>query len=119
MGMLSSFQFVGIFLGGTLAGLIRTYFIHGYGFLACLAVCVMWFFFMVFMKKSLALKTKVIPVDAEHMSKQKAQQLAKQLLKLPGVIDAEVCIEDGIAYLKVDNKMFDQARLEEATLACS
>lgn len=113
MGIYSSLQFLGIFLGGWLAGLTKNYFGNDMVTFSCCMVSAFWLIFMLFMKKPPALKTKLISLKP-NLNSQKAQHLVTQLLKIPGVLDAEVSIEDCIAYLKVDNKMFDQHALENS-----
>lgn len=114
MGIYSSLQFLGIFLGGWFAGLIRNYSNNEMVLLACLVICSIWFFSIVRMKKPPVFKTKTLPL--KNITQQKAQQLAKQLLHIPGVIDVQVSIEDCIAYLKIDHKLFDQNALENTNL---
>jgi MFS family permease len=114
MGVYSSLQFLGIFLGGWSSGLLRTYFTDHSVLLCSFSLCAFWLIIMVFMKKVPALKTKLVSLQP-NITAQKAQQLITQLRGIPGVIDAEVSIEDCIAYLKIDHKILDQQVLLNVT----
>lgn len=106
MGIYSSFQFFGIFIGGTLAGVIRSHANSNSVFLINALFCFTWFLLMIFMKKPPNFQTKILPLT-EDINPEKARLLAKELLAVPGVVEAHVSIDDCIAYLKVDNKIFE------------
>ncbi len=110
MGVYSSLQFLGIFLGGWCAGLLRNYFSDNSVLFFSFALSTLWLVIMLFMKKVPALRTKLVSLQPD-ITTQNAQQLIMQFREIPGVIDAEVSIEDCIAYLKIDHKIFDQQAL--------
>lgn len=114
MGIYSSCQFLGIFLGGSVAGLIHSHFGYHQVFLFCAIVALFWLGFIFTMKPPLQLKTKAINIHT-IIDKSKAYFLCTQLHKIPGIVEANISIDDSIAYLKVDNKIFDQQALEKAT----
>lgn len=115
MGIYSSLQFLGIFLGGWLAGLCQNYLPINAILLFCSIISLIWLGIISVMNNPPPLKTKVIPLKTT-LTQQKAQKIIKQLLNLPGVVDVQICIEDCIAYLKVDHKIFNQTDLENTEL---
>jgi predicted MFS family arabinose efflux permease len=116
MGLYSSFQFLGIFAGGFLAGLVRSHYGNNAIFFVALVVCTIWLASMLTIEQPPMFKTKLVALSPSVNIKN-AQQIAQQLLCLPGVIEANVSIEDCIAYLKIDNKMFNQDLFDKAKLS--
>lgn len=115
MGIFSTFQFLGIFLGGCGAGMIRTHWHNHDIFLFCTLLALFWLCFTLTMKAPIQLKTKILTIQKD-LDEPTARVLSKQLNAIEGVLEANVSIEHSIAYLKVDNKMFDQQALREALL---
>jgi copper chaperone CopZ len=50
------------------------------------------------------------------VTKEQALELTEQLRKIPGVAEAIIIIEDGVAYLKVDRKILDDAALDKFSI---
>ncbi|MEO6696557.1 MAG: MFS transporter, partial [Gammaproteobacteria bacterium] len=46
-----------------------------------------------------------------------ASELVSRLKKVPGVVEAVVIAEEGVAYLKVDSALLDEAALSEFSAA--
>ena len=86
MGFYSSSQFFGIFVGGSLAGVVYAH--HGFRgvFLLGAGLALVWL------------------MAAASM----ATHLAGELTAIPGVAEAVVVADEGVAYLKVDNKTLDE-----------
>ena len=114
MGVYSTAQFLGAFVGGTGAG-----YIHGHWgilpvFYACASVALGWFLVALFMKpprhvSSLLINIEDIPIN-------KAKGLAAELPKIAGIVESVVVAEEGVAYLKVDKQHLDQAALNACLL---
>lgn len=107
MGIYSSMQFLGIFIGGSFGGIM----FHHYGvngiFLFCLILNVLWVAIAYTMKNpkqlsSLILNLKETPNDA-----------ANQLLNIAGIEDAAISTEEEIAYLKINKEIFTYKSLQQ------
>lgn len=109
MGVYSSSQFLGIFIGGTLGGWL--YGRHGvagvFGFTALMAL--VWFLFAVTMKTPRFLTSYLLKVG--RLDEAQAQGLVERLTRIRGVTEAMVIAAEGIAYLKVDSKILDEEAL--------
>jgi MFS family permease len=100
MGVYSSAQFLGIFLGGMFAGWLygHQYFIPV--FLVNAAIGFLWFFIAKGMKPPAQLTVLMLNVGV--MSEAEALAVSLRLRAMTGVVEAEVMADDGIAYLKID-----------------
>ncbi|MEJ2346480.1 MAG: MFS transporter [Gammaproteobacteria bacterium] len=109
MGVYSSSQFLGIFIGGTVGGWI--YGQHGlHGVFAFTGVvALVWFLVAASMKSPRFLNSYLLNVGT--ISEKDASQLAVRLTQVRGVAEAVVVAEDGIAYLKVDAGSLDEPAL--------
>lgn len=111
MGVYSSSQFFGIFLGGILGGWLHgEYGVSAVFYMAALLAAV-WFLLAVTMREPRYVRSMVVPVG--EMNETQAQLLAKRLIGLKGVSEAIVIAGEGEAYLKVDGKLLDQQALSE------
>ncbi|WP_440992966.1 MFS transporter [Cysteiniphilum litorale] len=110
MGVYSSAQFLGIFFGGVLGGVIMHHFgIQGI-FIFNGLLGVLWIVIAITMQKPKQLSSKLYSLNkAKHMD---AKALQQSILNLPGVEEAMVCLDEGAAYLKVDKKIFDEVTLK-------
>jgi MFS family permease len=109
-GIYSSSQFLGIFVGGVAGGwLNQTEGSAGVFIFAC-ALGGLWLLAALSMRPPGHLTTRVVRVGSRAAAD--ADRLAAQLREVPGVAEALVVPEEGLAYLKVDSKVFDRARAE-------
>ncbi len=111
MGVYSSAQFLGAFVGGSAGG-----WLHGlYGptgvFAFCALMAGLWALIAESMRSPRYLTSYLVNVgkvdDAE------AQRLAVHLTQVTGVAEAVVIADDGVAYLKVDKRALDMPALEK------
>lgn len=109
MGVFSSSQFLGIFLGGILGGGLFGYGVS-YIFLGCALLAGGWLGIALFMQPPLNFSSYLLRVGI--MDELRAQQLAAQLSQVNGVAEVVVIAQEGIAYLKVDKKVLDQTALD-------
>lgn len=111
MGAFSTAQFIGAFLGGVTGG----YLYQSYGlssvFLFCALMAGVWLLFMLGMPAPAYLKSRQIQVG--KVSPGEAQHLAARLRAVPGVAEAVVVAEEGMAYLKVDTQVLNDSVLLE------
>ena len=111
MGIYSSAQFLGIFIGGAVGGWIYGL-AHIVGVLIfCLALIVLWLLVAAKMKQPAHLGSHLINIG--DMSKEQAIALKQRFLQTPGVAEASVFADDGVAYLKVDNRIVNKDDLNK------
>jgi predicted MFS family arabinose efflux permease len=109
MGVYSTSQFIGAFVGGVLGGWVHQVWGQSGVFLFAASVALVWFAVAWPMGNPGRLGNLVIRTGAVA----DASALRQGLLAVPGVEDAEVIVEEGLAYLKVDNARLDSARLQQ------
>ncbi|RZQ53154.1 MFS transporter [Pseudoalteromonas phenolica] len=105
MGVFSSGQFFGSFLGGILGGYLAQIGEANTVFAAAAGVGVIWLF--IAWQMQIPPKSKVISLMADLSDPHRAEQLAEQLVALPGVIEATMVNDENRSYLKVNDKEFD------------
>jgi MFS family permease len=105
MGVFSSGQFFGAFLGGILGGYLAQIGEANTVFAAAAGVGVIWLF--IAWQMQVPPKSKVISLMADLSDPHRAEQLAEQLVALPGVIEATMVNDENRSYLKVNDKEFD------------
>lgn len=109
IGVYSSIQFLGAFTGATMGGYLYGH--HGGPslFAFCSVLLALWLVLAITMKVPAAVRTKMYHV--QEMESGKATGLSRELASLPGVHEALVLASEGVAYLKVDMKGFDETRV--------
>lgn len=109
MGVYSTSQFLGAFLGGVIGGLaLARYGLAGvFGVTAVMAL--LWLAVAVGMRPPRHLASRVLRLPM--MDEAKAQALGLELSRVGGVVEAVVFADQGVAYLKVDNGALDEAQL--------
>ena len=109
MGVYSSSQFLGVFLGGTVGGVLQGLSgIHAVFLMAGLGTLV-WLVLAVFMRSPAKLSTFLYRIDTAIPGG--AMALSRQLSALQGVSEVVVVEEEGVAYLKVDKQLFNESSL--------
>lgn len=116
MGVYSSSQFFGIFIGGTLGGWMYGHFGLDGVFLFTALIAAAWLVIAARMANPGHFSSRLL--SFERMSETEAAGLSEVLRRVPGVVEAEVIAEDGIAYLKVDRHKLDEVALSSLTAAC-
>ena len=109
MGVYSTSQFIGAFLGGVAGGWVQ----QNYGieslFLFCAAAIALWLLLAYRMKRPAQLSTYLLKlrggVDPTAATEEKIR-------RIDGVVEVVVVEEDRIAYLKIDKKQLDERALE-------
>ena len=106
MGVYSSSQFMGAFLGGSIGGLAHQYLDIQGVFVVVFAVLVFWFVLAVTMKKPSYLSTYLLKVGDTSV---------EQLLAIEGVVEAALIDDEQgngrVAYLKVKKRILDEEKL--------
>jgi MFS family permease len=110
MGLYSSAQFLGIFVGGIVGGWAHQ---HGGAvgvFALTAALALLWLIAAATMTQPSYLTTRLVPIGDGKA--REPESLAAKLRQVPGVAEAVVIAEEKLAYLKVDSKRFDAAKAE-------
>jgi len=111
MGVYSTSQFGGAFFGGLLGGWVHQHF----GLTAVLemgaVVALVWLLLASGMRKPGRYSSRLVKVG--KVGKAGAGDLVERLRGLPGVIEAVVVADEGVAYLKVDRERLDDVALDE------
>ncbi len=111
MGVYSTSQFLGAFLGGIIGGkLLGMYGINGVFLFAMLAMIV-WFFIALTMKTPRYLSTFVVKLS--DVKAEDIVHVTAGLTAIRGVAEAVVIPEDGAAYLKVELHALDKVGLHD------
>ncbi|WP_286233783.1 MFS transporter [Thalassotalea sediminis] len=110
MGVYSSSQFIGAFTGGLLGGAIAANFGESMIFLVMSCFGLLWFIAATGMKS--LQKSKSYSFSTTITCEQQADEIAEQLVLLPGVVEATLVHTEAVAYLKVDDKVADLANIK-------
>jgi len=110
MGVYSTSQFAGAFIGGVTGGAVYGELGVAAVFLFCAAVAVIWVVVAATMQTPKYLSNFMLhtgPLEAGN-----SRQLAEGLQGMPGVHEVTVVPEEGAVYLKIDSRMSDKQALE-------
>jgi len=110
IGVYNSMQFLGAFTGGAVGGGISGAFGFSGVFVTTAALLLVWLILVLTMTEPHFLSTRQIRVGEQTPAD--AENLARKLSDIPGVAEAIVIPEEGVAYLKVDNRVLDEKHLE-------
>ncbi len=112
MGVYSTSQFFGAFLGGVAGGWMLEH--HGIAgaFAAGAAGAALWLVLAATMRTPSFLTSRLLNVGP--LGQAEAAPLASRLAAIPGVAEAVVVAEEGVAYLKIDRKTLDEEALAQA-----
>jgi MFS family permease len=108
IGVYSTVQFLGTFVGAAAGGFVSEYYGGPAVFLTCAALSGLWLALAAPMTAPPAVRTRMYHVSP--MDDARADGLTRRLGELPGVREALVRAAEGVAYLKVDVKSFDEQR---------
>ncbi len=111
MGIYSTSQFLGAFVGGIAGGWIYGRWGTNAVFLFCSGVALLWLLVALSMKPPRHLSSQLFNVGTLSLSQ--AKLMSTELITVRGVIDAVVVADEGVAYLKVDRDQLDQPALFE------
>jgi MFS family permease len=115
MGVFSSSQFAGAFLGGLLGGWAHQALGADGVYLLSGGLALLWFGISFGMADPGHLSSQLIHLG--EVGEQEVAGLQARLLAVPGVKEAVVVAEEGVAYLKVDSRQLDWARLAKFSAA--
>ena len=110
MGLYSSLQFIGIFVGGVIGGFAHQTWGDAGVFAMTAVIALAWLLAAATMAQPSYLTTRLVPITGGQAGN--AESLAAKLRQVPGVAEAVVIAEEKLAYLKVDSRSFDAAMAE-------
>lgn len=114
MGVYSTSQFLGAFCGGVVGGYLYGHAGIGGVFGFCALMATLWWLWARTMAAPRYLSSYMISLGESRPDGASAEAVRREreLLALPGVAEAVVVMEEGVAYLKVDSRMVDYGRLD-------
>ncbi|MCB1857676.1 MAG: MFS transporter [Gammaproteobacteria bacterium] len=115
MGVYSTSQFSGAFLGGVIGGWVHTRFGMEAVFLFAATVAGLWLLIAAFMSEPRYLQNHLLNVGV--LEAPRAAAVQRQLLDIDGVDEAVVIPGDEVAYLKIDPERIDLAVLDAFSAA--
>ena len=107
MGVYSSSQFFGAFMGGLVGGFCLQYFGANGVYFAISVVALMWFFFSIGLQSPRPLKTLVFSVAERNQ-----QDFLKIISNVQGVKDILFEKDEAFAYVQIDQSEIDMQRLQ-------
>jgi len=111
MGVYSSSQFFGIFIGGAVGGLV----IQQWGFTGVFIFGALTAIILLLVAISLPkpdfFKSQIIKLNKKHL--QNVDHSIEQLLNISGIKQAAISIDEGVAYLKLDKLELDEETLNK------
>lgn len=110
MGAFSTFQFMGAFIGGVSGGWIFGEFDIQTVYIFASGLFFIWFIIAFGMKKPKALSSFSFSLSNYHFDD--SSELKSKLLNVEGVNDVSIFLEDQMAYLKIDKKVFKEDQLK-------
>lgn len=111
MGIYSSAQFLGAFIGGAAGGLIFSKFDLSGVFIAGSILTLIWLLFILPMRPPKHLSTRIIHLD--NVTDNNASDIAQQLNTIKGVAETIVVVEEQVAYVKFSPDEVDVNTLDE------
>jgi MFS family permease len=111
MGVYSTSQFAGAFVGGVLGGWVHQHFGLAAVFATGALVAAVWLLVAGGMRKPGRYASRLLSLGA--LERAGAGDLADRLRRVPGVVEAVVVVDEGVAYLKVDRDRIDDGALDE------
>jgi MFS family permease len=109
LGVYSTSQFIGIFMGGLVGGILYGSFGMTSVFLFCGIIVACWLLLTLSMPDPDSMISHMIKLG--NINQEQAGQLVDRLSAIAGVDEAVVIAEDGVAYLKVDKRFLDNEAL--------
>ena len=116
MGIYSTSQFLGAFVGGTFGGWCYGEWGIASVFVLCTVVTLIWLLIAMSMSTPRYLANLIVSIDS--FSTSDPEYLTSQLLAVEGIAEAKVHFKDQIAYLKVDNSILNKNQLQDFLSGC-
>ena len=115
MGVYSTSQFTGSFIGGALGGWMQGSLGYGGVFLLGAISAGLWLLVASGMSRPRNLRNQLLHVG--ELSDEESNDVLLRLKLVPGVVEAVIVNEEGVAYLKIDPEKTDLSVLDEFSTA--
>jgi predicted MFS family arabinose efflux permease len=109
MGVYSSAQFLGAFIGGIMGGYLYTLFDTTGVFIFAAILTLIWLLLIIPMRAPKHLSSKIISLS--NVTKSNVDDISQQLYDITGVVETIVVIEERVAYVKYSPDEIDDAAL--------
>ena len=109
MGVYSTSQFLGIFIGGSMGGIIFSHYYLSGIFLFCSILGCIWLFFAASMKQPPYLSTFLFSID--ELKPDMLEQLRRQLLNSTAIAEVAIIQSEKTIYIKADKKNITKEQL--------
>ena len=110
MGVYSSAQFFGIFIGGTVGGLVMQHWGISGVFIFGAIIAILYLVVAISLPKPDFFKSQVIKLGKDFLKDINAT--TRQMLAVDGVKQVAISADEGIAYIKIDTLTIDNVRLD-------
>nr|MCH9769722.1 MFS transporter [Gammaproteobacteria bacterium] len=110
MGIYSTSQFLGIFIGGSLGGIIMAHAGYGGIFLFCAVIAGIWLLIATTMSPPPYLSTVILELNK---LKQEANATSQALNKTAGVAEVALMPNESLLYLKIDKQLISEAQIRQ------
>ncbi len=110
MGVFSSSQFLGAFVGGVTAGYLLQNYDQSAVFMFAFIMFLLWFLVASSMQAPVDFKSYT--AELGNMKNTQIDQVAAALQALPGVAEATIIAEEGVAYLRVNKNTFEEDKVK-------
>ncbi|GLR63478.1 MFS transporter [Marinospirillum insulare] len=114
MGIYSTSQFVGAFLGGVLGGFILTYWGPVELLWSAASLCLLWLVVLVGFKQPRHLSSRIFTLPA--INSQALEALKSELASMQGVVEVVFLEEETTGYLKLDKQQLNEQALDNLLL---
>ncbi len=111
MGVYSSMQFLGAFVGASTGGLLMQYFGGNSVFVFALVLLLLWLAVASTLQMSATVRTRLYHLP--ELDEAGSSTLQRQLAQVRGVREVMVVAAECMACLKVDTQVFDEAAVEQ------
>jgi MFS family permease len=115
MGIYASSQFMGAFIGGVSGGWAFGVWGSSGVFFFNAALLAAWLMIAATMRQPRYLSSELLRVGTHNTVS--AAALEQELMSLAGVVEASVCTEDGVAYLKLDKQQVNMEALQRFSVS--
>lgn len=111
MGVYSSCQFLGIFVGGSIGGWVFAHFNINGVFIFCALLGLIWLIAAITMSTPPYLSTLIFTMH--DLNTANFNTLQQQLYKIPGVAEVALMLSDGSVHLKIDKQIIQEDELRK------
>ncbi|MGD8407529.1 MAG: MFS transporter [Thiohalophilus sp.] len=109
MGAYTTAQFLGVFVGGAAGGWLADHYATAGVFWFNTGLAAIWLLLVITMRQPPYYSSQLLNVG--RVDSGRADTLARELSAMPGVIEAVIVAEEGVAYLRVDKHKLDEDAL--------